>query len=308
MTTAWRQRRFVRVIGIAVTMLAASAMLAALLYRERVALLTYDWRLQWELLLPAFVLLGIGLALAGHVWARIMAGLGSSVARLAHLRYYVLSHLVQRLPGTLWYVASRAYFYQQHGDSMRLVTVASSVESVMLALSGGLTTLLFWSFALRNLSQNYLILLGITVAVSLVASHPATVRWLMHRVGLHDAPDLTFRQVLGWLTEYILIWLLGGVMFFFLANVVTPVPLTELSYVVGCWSLVGTMSVIVFFLPTNFGFTEVGLSVLLSAIMPSSVAVLVAVMSRIMILLFEIILAALFSGAIALRQRVTGMP
>ena len=189
---------------------------------------------------------------------------------------------------------------------MRLVTVASSVELVMLALSGGLTTLLFWSFALRNLSENYLILLGITVAVSLAASHPATVRWLMQRVGLQDAPALTFRQVLGWLAEYVLIWLLGGVMFFFLANVVTPAPLTELSYMVGCWSLIGTLSVIVFFLPTNFGFTEVGLSVLLSAIMPSSVAVLVAVMSRIMILLFEIVLAALFSGAIALRQRLMG--
>lgn len=305
MTTFWRQRRTVRVIGVAITILAAITMLAALVYRERVALLAYDWRLQWELLLPAFLLLGVGLALASHVWTSIMTGLGSSVSRLAHLRYYVLSHLVRRLPGTLWYVASRAYFYQQHGDSMRLVTVASSVELVMLALSGGLTTLIFWSFALHNLSENYLILLGITVTMGLAASHPATVRWLMQRAGLQDAPVLTFRQVFGWLAEYVLIWLLGGVMFFFLANVVTPVSLTEISYIVGCWSLVGTMSVIVFFLPMNFGFTEVGLSVLLSAIMPSSVAVLVAVMSRIMILLFEIVLAALFSGAIALHQRLS---
>ena len=78
-----------------------------------------------------------------------------------------------------------------------------------------------------------------------------------------------------------------------IAFAVTGVSPAHMAYLIGCWSLVGTLLVVVFFLPSNFGFTEVGLSLLLSAVMPSSLAVLVAVLSRLFTMGFELLAAGL---------------
>jgi hypothetical protein len=53
------------------------------------------------------------------------------------------------------------------------------------------------------------------------------------------------------------------------------------------------LSYAVFFLPNNLGFTEVGLSLLLANLVPSSFAVIIAVLTRFSILIYEIIIALL---------------
>jgi hypothetical protein len=61
---------------------------------------------------------------------------------------------------------------------------------------------------------------------------------------------------------------------------------------IGSWSLVGTLSFLVFFLPSNLGFSEVGWSLLLATLVPSALAVVVAVVNRIIVLIYEIVTVA----------------
>lgn len=282
---------------------AVAAVLGFLVYREWSAFAGYDWRLDWRAILAAFFLLLGGLALAALAWAAIMHILGSRLPLRFHLRTYVVTHLARRLPGTVWYVAGRSYLYRQAGESVRLATIASSLEYVLLTVSGALVTLALWLYALRSLSPVYVPAAAILVLVGLLATRPASIRYYLAKAGLPDVPNLRGQHIAGLIVVYAGVWIVGGIMFFAIAHAVAGVALMHLGYIVACWCLVGTLSVVVFFLPSNFGFTEVGLSLLLSAIMPSSVAVLVAILSRVFIIVFELIAAGLVTGALMWTER-----
>jgi len=155
-------------------------------------------------------------------------------------------------------------------------------------LSGCLVTLAFAAYSLVHLSGFNWVSIIVFLAIGLAVVHPTVMHWLLRRIGRVEAVDYQFRHALRWLSVYAMIWILGGVIFYLNANAVAVVDLRFLSQIIGFWCLVGTLSVLVFFLPSNFGFTEVGLSLLLTTLLPSSLAVLIAIFSRILILVYEI--------------------
>lgn len=276
-----------------VSVAAAAGVLGLLVYREWDAFVAFDWQLNWWAIAAAFGLLLVGLAAAALAWTLIMRSMGSNLASLLHLRFYVITYLARRLPGTVWYVAGRGYLYRQEGESLRLVTIASSVEYALQIVAGALVTLALWSYVLREVSIWYAAGLALLALLGLAATQPPAMRWYLRRVGLTDAPALRTSRVLQLLLLYSALWLVTGAMFYAIAFAVTAIGPEHMLYLIGCWSLVGTLSVVVFFLPSNFGFTEVGLSLLLSAVMPSSLAVLVAVLSRLFSMAFELVAAGL---------------
>lgn len=303
MRSAWRGRRWQRIALAVGTLVASSAILLVLVYRERDVLLTYQWDLRWDLVAYACILLNIGLIIAAFVWADIMRRLGSNVATFDHVRYFAVAHLARRLPGTLWYVAGRSYFYQAHGDSVRLVAVASGLEFIITVVSCAAVALAFVALLMAQLPGYYLLGLLAAVGVGIVFTHPAVVRALLRRMKMGDVTQLRYASILRWLILYALIWLLGGLILFLIAAAIAPLGWEHLAYVIGVWCSVSAISVAVFFLPSNFGVTEVGISLLLSAIMPSAIAVLVAVMARLLFIAYELIGAGAILAVHSLMQR-----
>jgi len=92
------------------------------------------------------------------------------------------------------------------------------------------------------------------------------------------------------------VWIMGGVSLFFIGNAIIPISLSNLGYVIGVWSLVGVLSFVLFFLPTNLGFNEIGFSLLLAQIVPSPIAVLIAVASRICTTIFDLVITSIALG------------
>lgn len=277
--------------------------LAYLVYRERDAFVNFDWNLYWPPLGVAVVFMTAGVWLAAMVWASMMSTLGSRTPYPLHLRYYVYSQLARRLPGTIWYVAGRGVLYRRHGEALRLVTVASGVELVVSIVAGALVTLALSTLALTTLPGLYLIVMAAAAAVGALTAQPQGIRWLLRRIGLADAPELRVASVARWLALYGLIWLLGAGIFFCNVYAITRIDLQHLPFIMASWSLVGVLSVLVIFLPSNLGFTEVGVSLLLSLIMPSSLAVMTALLARVFTLAIEVIACGAALLAVALSER-----
>lgn len=280
---------------IAAASLIPITILALLIYRQRFLLATFDWRLQWDALLFAFIVYNIVQLLAASVWASLMHSLGSQVALGTHIGYYCLAQLAKRLPGTVWYVAGRSYLYKQHGDSARLVAVASGIELLITILSGALVSIAFAGYWLMKAPAYFVWGLVVIAVASSALLLPAPRRWLWQWGGLREIPTFHYMQWLRWLMAYLLIWLLGGVIFFLTMRTVTPIAVGHLPFLMGSWALIGTLSHFVFLLPSNLGITEVGFSLLLVNIVPSSVAVLIAVLSRVVLMTFELIDAILLT-------------
>lgn len=278
-------------LGAAALMAALTlAVLGALLWRDREVLLAYDWRVRWGPLAAALGVYGVGLLLAAAVWADIMAALGSGLGARTHIRYYCLTTLTKRLPGTVWYVAGRGYLYGRQGDSLGLVTVASGVELAVSVVAGALVSVGFLAgSALDAIGRGQWAVLIVLLGGGLALVQPRVLRWVMARVRAELPVDLPAWRLLRWVAAYALIWVVGGVIVFLAIQALLSTQTGHLGYILGVWSLVGVLSVTVFFLPSNMGFTEVGLSLLLARILPSSFAVFIAVFLRLLLLVFEIV-------------------
>lgn len=283
----------------------ALGVLGALLWRDRHVLITYEWQVRWSPLAAALGLYGVGLLLAAAIWADIMAALGSRLGAVTHIRYYCMTTLAKRLPGTVWYVAGRGYLYGRQGDSLGLVTVASGLELAVSVLAGGLVSLGFLTRSVLEMGRGQWAVLIVLVAVGLALVQPRVVRWVMARVQRELPVDLPAARLLRWVVGYVLIWVIGGLILYAAIAALLPITWDRLAYVIGVWSLVGVLSVTVLLLPSNLGFTEVGLSLLLARILPSSFAVFVAVFVRLLILAFEIVGVGVVLGAIWGRDRTT---
>lgn len=294
-------RRALSAAGVLITV----AFLGWLVWRERAVFVDYTWDVQWGVIALAIVPLTVALLIVAVVWSWIMRALGSQTRLLVHARIYVSTHLARRLPGTVWYVVGRGYLYQQRGESVRLATAGSGLELVVMTLSGGIVTLAIGSRLLRDVSFTYVGLLVAVVVGALILSNPRVIRRALRWVRVTETPPLHYGQIVTWVLAFSVVWVLGGLVLFLIAHGLVQTPASDLAYVVAAWTLTGTLSVLVMFLPSNFGFTEIALSVLLSAIMPSSLAVVVAVGSRVFIIVLEAVATGLCYVLLSLILRLS---
>jgi hypothetical protein len=266
-----------------------SVILGILIIREREVLLSYQWNLR---LLPAilsFVLFSIALLLAGLLWGWINRKLGSNISYFTHIQYYISSNLTKRIPGTVWYVAQRAQLYNADGIDRKFTSIASGVELTLIIISGIIISLLFAIQILIDYKIGLWLFIGVFI-IGMLIIHPTVLEFIFKALKT-NAPKLDYRNILLWLLSYGLLWILGGVVLFCIGNAITNIPIEYIGYIIGSWAVVGILSSLLFFSPSNFGITEIGLSVLLASFMPLSIGIIIAIASRILIIVYEIIWA-----------------
>ena len=286
-----RGRRIQRLTSIIISLVAV-AILGYLVYRQKEILLSYPWQINPALYLLSFFVFSIDLFLVAMIWGWIMNTIGKRLDYQKHIRYYIISNIAKRIPGTLWYIASRAQFYQKEGIDYRLTSLASGIELAVSIMSGVLVSVLFAIPIVLNYGLNPLVLAGILL-VGILLLHPRVTDWIFRLLKV-EATQFGCQRTIQWLIAYVPAWIFGGIVLFIIANSFIPIPLHQIGYVIGSWSLVGIVSYLLFFSPSNLGVTEVGLSLLLANIMPAPIAVILAITTRIAIILYEIIWALIW--------------
>jgi len=275
--------------------------LGILIYREREVLLSYQWELRLLPALLSFVLFSIALLLAGLLWGWINRKLGSNINYFTHIQYYISSNLTKRIPGTVWYVAQRAQLYNSDGIDMKFTSIASGVELTLIIISGIIISLLFAIQILVDYMIGLWLFIGVFL-IGIIIIHPNVLAFIFRRFKV-KAPRLDYRNIFLWLLSYGLLWIIGGVVLFCIGNTITNIPIEYIGYIIGSWALVGILSSLLFFSPSNFGITEIGLSVLLANIMPLSVGIIIAIISRILIIVYEIFWALAVVGYQSLSEK-----
>lgn len=263
--------------------------LAFLFFREKEALLEFHWHFNYLPLLSSFLIFSINLILMSLVWCRIMSHLGYTSHISFHFKVYWISNFLKRIPGTIWYVVGRAKFYETNDIPKRLTTIASGIEYAMLILS---SFTVGFTFTLDILiEQQKLLWIAIIVfLIALILVNPKTIRWLFLRTRI-DATSPNYKTLIGWFLVYVIVWIGNGIILFLILNTISKIDISNLFFVIGSVAFVNLMSSALFFAPSNFGVSEVTLSLLLSSILPSSVSVIVAILSRALLTFFDFIWA-----------------
>jgi hypothetical protein len=207
-----------------------------------------------------------------------------------HFTTFCISALGKRLPGTLWYIAWRSNLYKEDGYSSKLIILTSSIEMIAIVIAAVVVSLLFSLSLISKFTYSLIGFLIIILAI-LIFLHPKINRKIFQKLKV-DFKKFNYKDLIKWTATYIFIWLLNGTLLFSFSNLFADIKLSQLDYFIGAVALTGVLSRLFLFLPTHFGFGEVSLSLLLSGIMPSSLAVVVALSNRIIITFFEILWAS----------------
>jgi hypothetical protein len=268
-------------------------------YRNWAELQTYDWQADLRYILYAG--LGYPLAYVPTIWCwhRIIGRVGCFWDVRINTHIFSLTSLGRYVPGAIWHIAGRAYWYQEQGIPGSQVVIGSAWETIVFVASGLLMyTLVGWR-------QMHLFSLGtILLAILLPVALGRLIAITWRRLGL--VPPSTMRP-LDILILYGLLglaWAFGGLLLWWVTNAIYPLEVSALPSVIGIWGLTGAIGIVAGFLVGGLGIRELTLSALLSQLIPLPVAIVVALAFRLVLTASEGIWALTISWLTRSRGRI----
>jgi len=287
------RERWIPILWIGLTGIVV-AIMAFTVWQNRDMLLFEFATARYEYIFWTFMAYALSIWVVASGWHLIMSHLHGQDTFLTNLKIYVYTLAARRIPGTLWYIAGRAILYERCGVPKRVTSLASGVEVILSVVSGLIVgaPVLLSSFGTSPIT----ILLFITIEViGLSLLYPTTLKWCLARLGYQvEQNAITIPKVLLWLLIYAVMWICGGLMTYTTISILQPVPLSQIPTIIALWSLTGAIAFISFFLPHGLGVSEITLSILLSQIIPLPIAIMTAILIRLLTTIFDIMWSSLF--------------
>ncbi len=229
-------------------------------------------------------------------WYLITLKLKIAISFKETLESWLYSQLGKYLPGKVWLLLGRFYFYESKGKSKKSISIALYLETVTIIMAAGLMFLaalaIFrekWLFDSLNQSGG-LVLLCLFGFASL---HPRVLQkilnWILVRFnGEPVSLSISYSNVLWILIVSILAWVVGGVGFYLFVDSVYPITSQYLLFLTGALAISSVLGLVAIFAPAGLGVREGTLVYLLSFVMATPVAVIVSILTRIWMTLIEI--------------------
>lgn len=264
---------------------------------------TFEWN-------PALLLLALaGFMLQelsyGLIWRSVLARLGSKLDLRISLRIYLASEFVRYIPGNVWHVLTRVLWVSKYGVPRPIAFASMMVELITKLAAGALifaVSLLFWGDlgSVRSLLYGTPIVVGLgvlTILALLVVLHPRILSALLNialRLLKRNPVVLTlcYSDILLVTLAWCVSWIVAGAAFYVLLLALWPhTPLSALPICIGIYAIAWDIGFVSFITPSGLGFREgavIGLFAL-ALPLPGALAAIIAVLSRLVSTLAELI-------------------
>jgi len=270
------------------------------LYAERADMAAALHQLAWYSVAGAAVAVIAGLGCMMLSWRALLADLGSPLPLRAAARILFIAQLGKYVPGSVWAMAAQVELARGHEVPRRrsasatvvamLVTLATGllVAAVALPLSSGAAARQYW-WALA------------LAPPALIALYPPVMGWALDRaLRLARRPPLE-RRISGAGVLRAVAWSLAGWAFFsvhswLLVAGVTGKGVSVLPIAAGAYALAWSVGFILIPFPGGVGPRELALIAALAPVMPRGSAIVVAVVSRLVMTIGDLVWAAVAFG------------
>ncbi len=265
-----------------------------------------DWR--WR---PVSLVLGVVgtatfLLLNAELWRRILRALGPELRPLPASTIWFVSGLGRFVPTSLLTPMIRTAMSEREGVRKGICLV-SVIYEIALALSGALVVAAYFIVDLPDLAGEPARFLAIGMpVVAVVILQPGIFHRLtaaaLERLGREPIPNaLPPGRIVAFLGLYAGVYVLAGLSIYALGQSIYPMGSDDIVTVLGAFAVGTTIGIIAFMVPGGLVAREAGLAVALSPIMPTAPAVAIAVLSRIVQVATEVLLATMTQ--VAVRRR-----
>ncbi len=254
-------------------------------------------------ILLAIAVYPLGMLPTVTAWHTLLKAFGVTQPFGANLRLYSLSSLPRHIPGFIMFVASRSYVYEQVGVPAALSATITGVETLLLAGTGFITSLILIPFGAGVFFRQHSLLLAALfagfVVILLIAGAPllnSVIQKICRRVKINNVPEMEpkyLARALGWM---FLAWTGGGMILYTLIQALSPMGLSRLPILIGIWALAGGVSLTLGIGIQGLGIREITIGALLTLVVPAVMAVTVAVAFRLVLTLGEVLWVLIFIG------------
>jgi glycosyltransferase 2 family protein len=257
--------------------------------------ISLKWRLDPGLFAAATVLLALSYGLVAWLWGlalRRYAGIPAS----AGARVWFLSNLARYVPGNVWSYVGAVELARRQGVARRVtlaVMALTQVLSVGVAVAAGLPVLLAERARLGRPA-----LLGAVVVAALaglaVLFRGRLLALARRRVPGFDPAELTpSAGTVVWLVAgYAAYWAVTGLAFAALVAALHPLAAGDVPLVVAAYAAAYAAGFLALLTPAGLGVREGVLVVALAPVLPAGPALVVALVSRVWMMLVELAGAA----------------
>ncbi|MER7007709.1 lysylphosphatidylglycerol synthase domain-containing protein [Dactylosporangium sp. NPDC000555] len=246
-----------------------------------------------------------GLLATMQVWRVVLAGLGSGLPPVAAAKVFFVGQLGKYVPGSVWPILAQMELARAHRVPRHRTGTAALLTMVVSLGAGLLTAAATLPAAMAGADRRYLWLLAAVPVVALML-HPACLRAALTvalRVTRRPPPDrpLPGRAVLaatGWAVGS---WLLFGLHIWLLVVPLTRHPGPAAAVSVGGFALAWCLGFLLVVAPAGAGARDVVLIALLATQLDTGEAAAVALLSRAVMTVADLVLAG--GAATAARRR-----
>ncbi len=257
----------------------------------------------------------------GLIWQAVLARLGSRLDLRTSLRIYLASEFVRYIPGNVWHVLARILWVGKYGVSRPIAFASMTVELITKLAAGAFifaVSLLFWdSIGVVHtfVGKSFVVVLGVLILLSLlVMLHPRILGSLLNTALrlLKRSPivlTLRYSDILLVTLAWCVSWSIAGSAFYILTLALWPaLPIAALPICIGIYAIAWDIGFVSFITPSGLGIREVaigGLFALSLSMLPHTLGPVIAVLSRLVSTLAELVCVSL--AYLAGRQQMQAM-
>lgn len=234
-----------------------------------------NWKAYRGAILAVLGIYLLSLIIQFYVWARIISF--HRKVSWQDVDIYARMILMRSLPGGAWHWVGRISMYSGGTEvPTRVVVLGNFLEWALLTLSGA--GIFFVTLPLPGLG---FILAALTFCATLalaISWQPTTRKWIIR-----------LAEGSLWMALYSVAWFLGAAILYLIVQAVAGPGQLNGWEALKAWSLTGSLGMLVTMLPSSLGVREISLVWLLQAKLTPSIALLIALMLRIIYTLADAI-------------------
>jgi uncharacterized membrane protein YbhN (UPF0104 family) len=171
-----------------------------------------------------FLILALVTTLLAHLWAAlvwfsIIKSLRLTLTPRQTTKLYLTTNIAKYIPGNIGHFSARVWTLSQQGRSLRLATLATFLDPLLIAAAALIIALLSQGLGLMQTGHSYfsisLQIVGLIIVI--LGVHPLVLNHLIHWLGRLKKQPETDNSI--YLTQYPLIPLFGSCGFVFLRGI-----------------------------------------------------------------------------------------
>lgn len=254
---------------------------------EQLSLMSWPW-------VVVSVLLAL-VAVAAHAlsWRSLLEGFGGHLPLPVAVSVYCTGQLGKYVPGSVWTVVAHAEVARSHGVE-RVATGSASVASMLVMLGTGVpVAAVVLPFTGAGAVSRYW-WLGLVLVGCVIAVQPRVIEWALRTLARLLRREVTVARLdhsalfgsIGWMLGG---WLAWGLHLYVLGLAMGGDGSALLARSIGGFALAWCVGFVVVFAPAGLGVREAALVVALGSVVSAETALAMAVVSRVVLVLADVV-------------------